>query len=757
MAAPNTTIEGNVISDSQLLAAIFIAANAGTATGTIIQGNFIGTNAAGTVALPNVREGINDRAGDTTIGGTTSGAGNVISGNDAEGIVTTAGFAPDLIEGNLIGTNAAGTAAIPNLGGGIVVDVTAVIGGTGPGAGNVISGNLSNGISIATSGVVVEGNLIGTDATGNSAIPNQNDGIDLVGSFNTIGGTTAGARNLISGNRVHGVEIFGDTTGNLVQGNSIGTNLAGSGPLGNAESGLYIKGVRSNATIGGEAAGAGNTIAYNGAASQVTRGDSGAGVDIVSGVAETVLSNSIYSNSGLSIDLGNDGPTANDPLDLDSGPNNLQNFPIITAATITGSSTTITGTLNSTPNITFVVQFFGNDVAGALGFGEGQNFLGLVSVPTDANGNGSFNIPFAGAPSFVAATATDPSGNTSEFSLDLATTVSMADLSVTLAAAPNPVIAGTDLTYKLTVHTGGPSDALGVIASDTLPTGTSFVSASGDGTLNNGAVTWNLGTIAAGAADTTLTLVVLVNAAQTAGLSDTANVASTTPDPVSANNNATATTTVTPATNAPADLSLTVLANSNSVVVGQDVTYTLVVHIAGQSDALGVIVTDPLPAGTSFVSASGGGTFKNGTTIWDLGTIAAGSPDTTLTLVIQVNAAQPTGLANTAFVSSSTSDPVPGNNSGTAKISVTPAPDTSADLAISNSDSPNPVIVGSDLTYTLTVYAAGPSSALDVIVTDQVPAGTTFVSASGDGTLSNGTVTWDFGTIAAGARTRRRP
>ena len=98
------------------------------------------------------------------------------------------------------------------------------------------------------------------------------------------------------------------------------------------------------------------------------------------------------------------------------------------------------------------------------------------------------------------------------------------------------MIAGTDLTYTLTVHTAGPSDALGVSVSDPLPAGTSFVSASGGGTLSNGTVTWNLGTIAAGAADTTLTLVVQVDAAQTAGLSNTATVSSTTTDPVSANN-----------------------------------------------------------------------------------------------------------------------------------------------------------------------------------------------------------------------------
>ncbi len=278
--APDATIggttpgAGNVISGSTSLSGIFIANSYGPGTGALVQGNFIGTNAAGTAALPNARDGIDDHTGDTTIGGTAAGARNIISGNYGPGIATSGGnSAPDLIEGNFIGTNAAGTAPLPNVGDGIDLGVTAVIGGTIPGAGNVISGNLGNGISDGAIGVVIQGNLIGTDPTGSGAVPNEYNGIYVTGSLNTVGGTAAWARNIISGNGANGVLIFGGgNTGNVVQGNSIGTDLAGTGRLGNVASGVFISGTASNASIGGEASGAGNIIAFNGLRRRKRRG-----------------------------------------------------------------------------------------------------------------------------------------------------------------------------------------------------------------------------------------------------------------------------------------------------------------------------------------------------------------------------------------------------------------------------------------------------------------------------------------------------
>ena len=426
VASPDATIggaaagAGNVISGSTSLAGIFIASNGGSAAGTVIEGNFIGTNAAGTAALPNAREGINDQTGDTTIGGTAAGAGNVISGNNGPGIATSGGnSAPDLIQGNFIGTNVTGSAAIANQGDGILLGVTAVIGGTKPGAGNVISGNLGNGISDAATGVLIQGNLIGTNATASDIVPNEYNGIYLTGSSNTVGGTTAGARNIISGNGANGVLIFGGgNTGNVVQGNSIGTNLAGTGRLGNVASGVFISGTASNASIGGEAAGAGNIIAFNGGAGEID-----AGVDIINGTGDAVLSNAIHSNTGLGIDLHGDGVTLNTPDGPHVGANDLQNFPVLSSVAITANSTVIIGTLNAQQGTVFTVQFFGADVADPSGYGQGKTFLGeLTNVVTNTDGFASFTATLSTLVQpgeFVTATATDPGGNTSEFSQDI--------------------------------------------------------------------------------------------------------------------------------------------------------------------------------------------------------------------------------------------------------------------------------------------------------------------------------------------------
>ncbi len=208
------------------------------AGGDLLAGNYIGTDVNGTVALPNTVGVQLGAGGGITIGGTTSGAANVISGNDSGIIDDDTHAGGSVIEGNLIGTEAGGMVALGNSGDGIdVLAVGQTIGGTASGAGNVISGNTDEGIVIGTGqliegGVakdnVVEGNLIGTDLTGTVAIPN-NDGVNLIGgddNGNTIGGTAAGAGNLISGNANDGVLIQG-SSGNTVVGNQIGTDKAG--------------------------------------------------------------------------------------------------------------------------------------------------------------------------------------------------------------------------------------------------------------------------------------------------------------------------------------------------------------------------------------------------------------------------------------------------------------------------------------------------------------------------------------------------
>ena len=245
----------NVISGN--LRGLFITQSA---TGNVVEGNLIGTDKTGTVALGNANQGILiTLATSNTIGGTAVGAGNVISGNLDGGVDDDAGS--NLYEGNLIGTNAAGTAAIPNIGGGIGANNSGTtIGGTSAGAGNLISGNTGDGVGIGGSDNLVEGNRIGTDVTGELALPNSS-GVDDGGYDNTIGGTAAGAGNLISGNAGVGFTTAQDGDDDLIVGNKIGTDITGTIALANQGDGLDI--LTDGNTIGGTTAGAANLISAN--------------------------------------------------------------------------------------------------------------------------------------------------------------------------------------------------------------------------------------------------------------------------------------------------------------------------------------------------------------------------------------------------------------------------------------------------------------------------------------------------------------
>jgi hypothetical protein len=275
-------------------------------TGNVIEGNYIGVNATGTVALPNGYAGIEIGTGgaqNNIVGGTTTGARNILSGNTLQGILIDGpGTTGNIVEGNYIGLNAGGTAAVANGSGnpsqhlfysGVQLYNGAqnnIIGGTAAGAGNVISGNVGDGVAIdsstyTASGNIVEGNTIGLNAAGTAAVangtgqPSNNlyySGVDLFGATvnNVIGGTAAGSGNVISGNMASGVNIAqAGTTGNLIEGNLIGTNLTGSAAIanGNASSPNYLfagvtlsQGATSN-IIGGTTSTARNIISGNAA------------------------------------------------------------------------------------------------------------------------------------------------------------------------------------------------------------------------------------------------------------------------------------------------------------------------------------------------------------------------------------------------------------------------------------------------------------------------------------------------------------
>jgi len=418
-AAQSNLIGGSNSSDRNIISSnnrfgVYVL-GAGTSNNQI-QGNYIGLNANGSGNLGNIGAGIRlEQATNNTV------RGNAISNNDRQGNTVTAtnanilifnfGTNNNTIAGNLIGTNASGT-ALPTDGGvrGIQINNGPqgnIIGGTTAADRNIVSdqrhvgiefvGNISNNKAI--------GNYIGTDITGEVSIGNGFSGVGyfLVTNPNPFGGGAVGEGNLISGNKAEGVYFIGSSN-QSVQGNRIGISASGN-PLGNQTNGIRLfSNANNNNTIGSnndginDAAEA-NTIAYN----------VQDGIAIESGTGDRISRNSIFNNGQLGIDLGNNGVTPNDLLDPDTGANNLQNFPVLALGT------NAVGSLNSTANTTFRLEFFSNSTPDPSNNGEGQTYLGSQNVTTDASGNGSFSFNF-GTVVNVAATATDPSGNTSEFS-----------------------------------------------------------------------------------------------------------------------------------------------------------------------------------------------------------------------------------------------------------------------------------------------------------------------------------------------------
>ena len=327
----------------------------------------------------------------------------------------------NVIEGNFIGTDVTGMIDLGNALDGVKIFSDAsdsTIGGTTAEARNIISGNDNVGVFINfTTGTIVQGNFIGTDVTGTVGLGNAFHGVVIQeSSGTTVGGTAPGARNVISGNNHLGVSIRGSTsTDNILQGNYIGTDVTGAVGLANSFYGVFLEASPANNTIGGTGIGAGNTIAFNGAAGVVLLLDVGTG--------NAILSNAIFSNGNLGIDLidpfGITGVTANDPGDGDTGPNNRQNFPVLMSAVTGGSPIVIGGTLDSAASTNFRVEFFANSACDPSGNGEGETFLGAATATTDAGGSADFSVLLTKAVSVgaaITATATDPNNNTSEFS-----------------------------------------------------------------------------------------------------------------------------------------------------------------------------------------------------------------------------------------------------------------------------------------------------------------------------------------------------
>jgi hypothetical protein len=391
-------------------------------TSNWIAGNYIGPDVTGRLALGNKLCGVHIVSPANTIGGAASGAGNLISGNIQDGIfLDGANASNSLVQGNFIGTTAAGNSALMNARGGIGISEARgnTIGGTVPGAGNLVSANANSagdaGIYLIGSGAtgnVIQGNKIGTDVTGTLALGNMHEGIYLErATNNTIGGTIPGAGNLISANKTRGVFLV-NAPWNVIQGNAIGTKIDGVSALGNTYHGVECELGACNTTIGG-AGSAGNAIGF--AQTAYT------GVRIRNGSTNNaILGNSIFANGALGIDLGTAG--SNPIIACGNGNGNNanmdQNFPVLSQA-VSGNGTGIRGTLNSKANRPFLLQFFATPTCDGTGNGEGQVYLGQANVVTSNNCIAGFvvNLPVQVPTGYViTATATDSANNTSEFS-----------------------------------------------------------------------------------------------------------------------------------------------------------------------------------------------------------------------------------------------------------------------------------------------------------------------------------------------------
>ncbi|UCG23486.1 MAG: DUF11 domain-containing protein [Chloroflexota bacterium] len=299
-----------------------------------------------------------------------------------------------------------------------------------------------------------------------------------------------------------------------------------------------------------------------------------------------------------------------------------------------------------------------------------------------------------------------------------------ADLSIGKAGWPETVTAGTSLTYTLIVSNSGPSDAVNVVMTDTLPTGVTLLSSdAGQGNSCGGdaVVTCTLGTMAPGA-QATITLRAGVASSVSVSLHNVAEVAADTADPILDNNEATVDTAVVTS----ADVSLTKEASSEPVYAGAMLTYTLTIANAGPSDAANVVVTDTLPGNVTLIAAEssqGPACDTDGQVVCQLGMVPA-NQQLLVTITTSLDPAlSPQLLVNRAGVSTDTSDPDATNNGDILTSTV----ETAADLAVTKAASPEPVTAGENLTYTLTVHNLGPSNASGIWVTDTLPLEATLV------------------------------
>jgi len=428
ITAQGNTVGGNTVGDRNVISGNGCGVLLGGSENTV-TGNYIGTNAAGTAALPNDLCGVGIHGQHNIVGGNSEAERNVISGNENQGVyIYDWASLNNEVKGNYIGTNAAGDSAIPNATGVRICSGAHanIIGGSTAGERNVISGN-TTGVLIhepnATSNVV-KGNYIGTNAAGTGSIGNWR-GVSIMSGAqnNAVGGSTAGDRNIVSGN-YSGVYIADSgTNNNMVKGNYIGTNAAGTAAVGNGD-GVYIEGGAQSNGIGGAGLGEGNVIAYS-------TGD-GVRVDGIATTGNSIRGNSIHSNGGKGIENVNGGNRGLDPPIIDgvgsaSGHTNPKCYPC-------------------------TVEVFSDN--------EDEGRIYHDSTTTNDDATGTWTYPGAVTGPHITTTATHADGNTSEFSAPLAYYPPVGGIAelpdVSGSSGPNHIaLAGGLATALLALTAGG--------------------------------------------------------------------------------------------------------------------------------------------------------------------------------------------------------------------------------------------------------------------------------------------------------------
>ena len=420
----------------------------------LIQGNFIGTDATGATAIGSFSGiTITAAAAIDNIGGATPDARNLISGNIAGIQVTGTGSAK--IRGNLIGTDAGGSAAVGNVVG-IYLSGSAnnQVGGVNTGEANVVSGNAGEGIDVEdSSGDLIEGNLIGTDATGEFAIPNGDSGLRIQGDSENFTVTL----NVISGNVGPGIELNYQSLGSIVQdqinSNGIGGDFHGTAPVPNGVAGIRIDDADSLRIYG-------NAIFYN-----------PIGVWRLSPVTfktVVVTKNSFRGNHGLAIVLGSS------PTIAPNSPGSPFNFPFVTSVTTDGTSTTIGGVYSGPPSHNVAIELFRSPACSQerpADFDEGLTWFDTISIVTDAGGSAPFGDTVFGdftaeritatATTFLPPLAPDggklPTNETSEFSQRLP--FAIAPRSGPASGGTPVTVTGTSFAPTATLAIGGQTAA----------------------------------------------------------------------------------------------------------------------------------------------------------------------------------------------------------------------------------------------------------------------------------------------------------